>query len=201
MATKGDRYGGCESCETLGQLRFSRSPGGKFAWICVQCRAKNGQKLDPADVDLLQAEQFTSERMLRAASTPPPDPAAQPASADRKSDTILVIEDDIDTRNAACAVLGAAGFSVLQVSNGKEGLDLLAELEIKPRLILLDLWMPVMNGWDFYEHMSRDRELRSISVIVLTAYELHTNVRSLKWLRKPVGMDTLLEAVRASWAN
>lgn len=201
MAAKGDRYGKCESCETLGHLRFGGSPDGKFSWICVRCRAKSGQKLDPAEVDLLQAEQFTSERMLRAASTPPPDPAAIPVSPDPRSNTILVVEDDADTRNAACAVLDAAGFSVLQVPNGKEALDLLARLDVKPRLILLDLWMPVMNGWDFYEHMSRDRDLRSISVIVLTAHDLHANVHPLKWLRKPIGMDALLEAVRASWTN
>jgi CheY-like chemotaxis protein len=89
----------------------------------------------------------------------------------------------------------------LQVGNGKEGLDLLARLEAKPRLILLDLAMPVMNGWDFYEHLSRDRELRSIPVIVLTAYDLEVASGSLRWLRKPIGMDTLLEAVRASCAN
>ncbi|HMJ55928.1 MAG TPA: response regulator [Polyangiaceae bacterium] len=196
-----DRYGSCESCERIGQLRFSKAHEETFRWICVRCRAKSGQPLAPAEVDLLQAEQFTSDRLLRAAAALPPVPAAEPPSGVARGETILVIEDDVDTRNAACAVLSVGGFSALQVGNGKEGLDLLARLEAKPRLILLDLAMPVMNGWDFYEHLSRDRELRSIPVIVLTAYDLEVASGSLRWLRKPIGMDTLLEAVRASCAN
>jgi CheY-like chemotaxis protein len=198
MPRREDRYGRCETCESLGYLRFSNTPGERFEWICVRCRAKSGQRLDPAEVDYLQAERFTSERMLRAASEPPP--AAVPTSANAQ-ETILVIEDDADTRNAACAVLSTAGFSALQVSNGKEGIELLSKLDVKPRAILLDLWMPVMNGWDFYEYVSRDRELRSIPVIVLTAHDPRGNVPSLRWLRKPVGMDALLEAVRATCTN
>jgi CheY-like chemotaxis protein len=198
--SRGDRYGRCEYCEALGYLRFANSPAEKFSWICVRCRAKTGQRLDPAEVDHLQAEQFTSERMLRAASAEPFE-AAKPISETDQTATILVIEDDFDTRNAACAILSAAGFSTLQVTNGKEGLELLSKLDAKPRLILLDLWMPVMNGWDFYEHVSRDRELRSIPVIVLTAYDLDANASSFKWLRKPIGMDELLEAVRATFVN
>jgi CheY-like chemotaxis protein len=181
-------------------LRFSNSPAEKFSWICVQCRAKSGKRLDRAEVDVLQAEQFTSERMLRAASVQPFE-AATPISENGKDHTILVIEDDFDTRNAACAILSVAGFSTLQVTNGKEALELLSKLDEKPRLILLDLWMPIMNGWDFYEHVSRDRELRSIPVIVLTAYDLDAHATSLKWLREPIGMDTLLEAVRATCVN
>jgi CheY-like chemotaxis protein len=196
MAIGGDRYGKCESCETLRHLRFSKSGGGRFSWICVPCRAAGGSRLEPAEVDLLQAERFISEHMMRVA---PIADASDESPAEGR--TILVVDDDYDTRNAACSVLDAGGFLPLQVENGKEGLDLLAKLEVKPRLILLDLWMPIMNGWDFYEHVSRDRVLRSIPVIVLTACDLEPNVHSLKWLRKPIGMDALLDAVRASCAS
>jgi CheY-like chemotaxis protein len=125
----------------------------------------------------------------------------EPIAGDANGQTILVVEDDADTRNAACDVLGVGGFAVLAVGNGREALELLAKLDAKPGLILLDLAMPVMNGWDFYDYMSRDRELRSIPVIVLTACDLQVNVPALKWLRKPIGMDTLLEAVRETCAN
>jgi CheY-like chemotaxis protein len=199
MATARDRYGKCESCDMLGDLRFSRSPGEQFSWICVRCRAKSRLRQGPAEADVLQAEKLTSERMLRSA-VPNSETGARTASEAEKG-TILIVEDDADTRGAECAVLTAAGFSVLQAANGKEGLELLATLAVKPRAILLDLWMPVMNGWDFYELLSRDRELRSIPVIVLTAHDLQSNLNSLKWLKKPIGMDTLLEAVRASCAS
>ena len=89
------------------------------------------------------------------------------------------------------------GFSTARAANGKEGLDLLANLDPKPCLVLLDLWMPEMNGWDFYERLHRDPELRSIPVIVMTAYG-KKEPSSLKWLRKPIDMTTLLEAVHAS---
>jgi CheY-like chemotaxis protein len=61
--------------------------------------------------------------------------------------------------------------------------------------------MPIMDGWSFYEHVMRDRKLRSIPVIVLTAYDREVDVGSLKWLRKPIGMDTLIEAVRSTFTS
>jgi CheY-like chemotaxis protein len=58
--------------------------------------------------------------------------------------------------------------------------------------------MPIMDGWSFYERVVRDRKLRYIPVIVLSAYDHDFDIVSLKWLRKPIGMDTLLEAVRST---
>jgi CheY-like chemotaxis protein len=115
--------------------------------------------------------------------------------------TILVVEDDLDTRNAACAVLSVAGFKTLSVENGKAGLELLSMLDVQRCLILLDLWMPVMDGWSFYAQLARDRKLRSIPVIFLTAYDREVEIESPKWLQKPVGMDTLLHAVRSTFAD
>ena len=110
---------------------------------------------------------------------------------------ILIIDDDLDICNAISLVLERDGFSVAKAANGKDGLALLAQLDPKPCLVLLDLWMPEMNGWDFYEHMRCDPELRSIPVIVMTAYGKREQ-SSLKWLRKPIDMETLLEAVHSS---
>ena len=113
--------------------------------------------------------------------------------------TILVVDDDFDTRTAECAILNAAGFMALPVENGQAGLELLAKLDVQPSLIVLDLWMPIMDGWSFYECVVRDRKLRSIPFIILTAYDREVEIASLKWLRKPIGMDTLLEAVRSTF--
>jgi CheY-like chemotaxis protein len=113
---------------------------------------------------------------------------------------ILVVDDDLDIRNAICAVLESDGFPAVNAANGKEGLELLSKLHPKPWLVLLDLWMPEMNGWDFHEHLSRDRELRAISVIIMTAFKRKDGQTSLKWLHKPIDAATLLEAVHASCA-
>jgi CheY-like chemotaxis protein len=113
-------------------------------------------------------------------------------------DTILVIDDDEDICNAICAVLEAAGFLTAKAANGKEGLALLTRLEPRPSLVLLDLWMPEMSGWDFHERVSHDRELRSIPVVIMTAYGRKDAPGSLKWLHKPIDQETLLEAVHAT---
>jgi CheY-like chemotaxis protein len=112
--------------------------------------------------------------------------------------TVLVIDDDQDICNAICAVLEGAGFSTATAANGKEGLAMLSGLEPRPSLVLLDLWMPEMSGWDFHDRVSHDRELRCIPIIIMTVYGREDAPGSLKWLRKPIDVETLLEAVHAS---
>jgi len=136
--------------------------------------------------------------MLKAASVQALDFQSGHPIHQAQRPAIVVVEDDFDTRNAACAILNLAGFKALSVENGRAGLQLLATLDVQPCLILLDLWMPVMDGWSFYEHVARDRKLQSIPVIILTAYDPEVETESMKWLRKPIGMDTLLEAVRST---
>jgi CheY-like chemotaxis protein len=137
--------------------------------------------------------------MLKATPVQALEPQSEHRIGQAERPTILVVEDDFDTRNAACAILNVAGFRTLSVENGKAGLELLAKLDVPPCLILLDLWMPIMDGWSFYERVVRDRKLRCIPVIVLTAYDRDFETASLRWLRKPIGMDTLLEAVRSTF--
>ena len=151
----------------------------------------------PRQPSPLEASQFSDQR-------PPPNRRRRPPTSRTDSRTlgstrlpILIIDDDSDICSAIALVLEQDGFSAATAANGKEGLDLLAKLDPKPRLVLLDLWMPEMNGWDFYEHVRRDPELRSIPVIVMTAYGKKES-SSLKWLRKPIDMVTLLEAVHAN---
>jgi two-component system, chemotaxis family, chemotaxis protein CheY len=146
------------------------------------------------------ADHLIAARRKPDRRTPLPESRANVRSARAVQNTILVIDDDRDTCNAICAVLEAAGFSTAMAANGREGLALLAGLDPRPSLVLLDLWMPEMNGWDFHEHMSRDREFRSIPIIIMTAYGRKDGSGSLKWLTKPIDSETLLEAVHASFA-
>src|SRR5258708_37448244 len=81
---------------------------------------------------------------------------------------VLVVEDDQATREALLAVLHARGFAAIGAADGREALDHLHEHPL-PCLILLDLMMPVMNGWEFRQHQRNDSRLAAIPVLVLSA--------------------------------
>ena len=81
-------------------------------------------------------------------------------------DTILVIDDDNELRNALSEALSEAGFEVEVAENGQVGLD--KALSLRPNLILLDLVMPVMDGWEFLEKIHADEWGSTARVIILT---------------------------------
>jgi signal transduction histidine kinase/CheY-like chemotaxis protein len=83
---------------------------------------------------------------------------------------VLLVEDDPDTRAMMVRLLEKADWRVIQAANGREALDRL-ELEL-PRLVLLDLMMPVMDGFDFLFEMRGHPEWEEIPVVVLTAKDL-----------------------------
>jgi CheY-like chemotaxis protein len=108
---------------------------------------------------------------------------------------VLVIDDDEDVRWALVELLQLLGFVAVGAANGAEGLRLASERV--PRLILLDLRMPVMNGWQFLEHRRGSASLASIPVAVVTAEPSGTlidpDVQAL--LSKPIGEDELRAAL------
>jgi CheY-like chemotaxis protein len=108
----------------------------------------------------------------------------------------LVVEDDPDLREALRELLLLAGYRVLAVNNGKEALDLMEMAEELPEVILLDLLMPIMNGWQFRRHQLKDARLSTIPVVVLTggmfAEEAAESIRASAWLAKPVNVDSML---------
>ena len=89
---------------------------------------------------------------------------------------ILVVEDDPDTRDILERTLSGAGWRVAQAENGQTALEWLRTE--RPALILLDLMMPVMNGFDFLEALRHMPEGRSIPVLVVTAKELSAEDRA-----------------------
>lgn len=80
---------------------------------------------------------------------------------------ILCIEDEPETTNLVQLILNREGYEVLGADGGEEGLRMVREE--KPDLILLDLMMPDMDGWQVYQHLKEDEETRDIPVIVVTA--------------------------------
>jgi len=90
-------------------------------------------------------------------------------SADGAS-SVLLVEDDIETREMMARTLEKAGWAVSEAGNGQEALDIMSDLQ--PGLVLLDLMMPVMDGFDFLTAMRAQPEWRHVPVIVITAKDL-----------------------------
>src|SRR3954471_17948717 len=88
--------------------------------------------------------------------------------------TVIVVDDDNDIRGAICDMLHDEGYSTVQASNGKEALELLRETSERPHLILLDLMMPIMDGWEFLMDIDDDPALHRIPVALMSA---HPSVR------------------------
>jgi CheY-like chemotaxis protein len=86
----------------------------------------------------------------------------------RSAPAVLVVEDDREQREALCAMLDLEGFGHAEAANGQEALDYLNESRA-PCLVLLDLEMPVMNGWQFRVNQLADERLSRIPVVVVTA--------------------------------
>ena len=111
---------------------------------------------------------------------------------------ILIVDDDGDIRETLSQILEEEGYGVLMASNGAEALARLREAPC-PDLILLDLMMPVMDGWQFRTEQRRDPALAEIPVIILSAAgNLHDNTRGFgaaATIKKPIYLDDLLEAI------
>jgi two-component system chemotaxis response regulator CheY len=111
---------------------------------------------------------------------------------------ILIIDDDEDIREMVACVLELHGYSAVTARNGSEALRLLRETSTCPRLILLDLRMPVMNGWQFLEHFAQLPTCSTIPVVVVTAdrsVATHSLDRIAGFLFKPLNVSDILEAV------
>ncbi len=114
---------------------------------------------------------------------------------------IVIIEDDVDLRETMKELLEMEGFSVGTAGNGKEGLKLI-EHSGKPCLILLDLMMPEMNGWEFLEAMQRNQHalLEQTPVAVVSAAADMSDVEQqygCSVLKKPVSVDRLYALAHA----
>jgi CheY-like chemotaxis protein len=109
---------------------------------------------------------------------------------------VLVVEDDEDVRDAIRSLIEDEGYSVVEARNGREAFDVLAAGP-RPCVILLDLMMPVMDGWQLLEVLHRHDDLAALPVVVLSAArdtgQPFPNVR--RYLKKPVPLDALIGAV------
>jgi CheY-like chemotaxis protein len=112
---------------------------------------------------------------------------------------ILIVDDHDDLRETMANLLSANGFRVRTASNGQEAL---AQLRASaPDLLITDVMMPNMDGWELREAMTDQVELSKLPVIVISALEPHgallEALRPAVAMRKPFALDRLLRHVRA----
>jgi CheY-like chemotaxis protein len=109
---------------------------------------------------------------------------------------VLLVEDDDDIRTDLAEILRIKGYAVQTAANGAEALDRLRDQHL-PCLILLDLMMPVMDGWQFREVQLQDETLAQVPVVVLTGVAEDTAaLQAKKVMRKPVRLDDLMTTIR-----
>lgn len=110
--------------------------------------------------------------------------------------TVFIIEDDVDTRDMLAKFLEFEGYNVELASNGRQALDLLMT-GASACVIVLDLMMPVMDGWEFRRRQIEDAKLKNIPTIVVSAAgrDRLAQIHADAYLSKPVDMDELLQRV------
>ncbi len=119
--------------------------------------------------------------------------------------TILIVEDNVLNLRFFNDLLQARGFNTVQARDGETALDLVRSS--RPDLVLLDMRLPGMSGFDVAQRLRADDALHSVPILAITALatsEDETRSRAAgcdAYLRKPVGMDILLEAVEKMTAT
>lgn len=110
---------------------------------------------------------------------------------------VLIVDDDEAIRTALQISVEMVGYTAFCAANGEEALARLATIPT-PGVILLDLMMPVMDGWSFAEALSRTPQWADIPIVVLTAFtgraDMIRNAR--KVLRKPFDLSSLLDSLK-----
>lgn len=110
--------------------------------------------------------------------------------------SILVVEDDDDIRNAIVDLLENEGYTTESAINGKDALEKLRALEGKPCLVLLDMMMPIMNGREFLDEVMKDSRLAPIPILIVSAVADKSNTEgSVGFLKKPIDIDVVLKVV------
>lgn len=116
------------------------------------------------------------------------------------ADTVLIIEDDHDVQDSLALLLEMEGYNVAAADDGRQALDYLEAAPELPCLILLDLMMPVMNGFEFRERQKENPAFASIPVVVMSAAgNIHEKLPGLEakaYIKKPMEFATVAEAVK-----
>ena len=122
------------------------------------------------------------------------------AESEKERLVVVCVEDEPEMIDLIKLILGRRNFKLIGAVGGREGLDTIREK--KPELVLLDLMMPDMDGWEVYQRMKADPELQDIPVIVVTAKAqsidkvLGLHIAKVDdYVTKPFGPQELLASV------
>lgn len=110
----------------------------------------------------------------------------------------MIVDDDADIRETLAELLGDRGYDVLTAADGAAGLQLLRCSAVPPRLILLDLMMPVLDGYGFLREQRADPRLAGVPVAVITAGHAVDRARlgeQVPVIAKPFNLSTLMTTV------
>jgi CheY-like chemotaxis protein len=110
---------------------------------------------------------------------------------------VLIVEDDADLREMMAQLLTLEGFRAETVANGRDALEYLQRGD-RPEIILLDLMMPIMDGWEFRRRQRADPAVADVPVVVLSALDATraTDLDETAFLKKPLDFERLLQLVR-----
>lgn len=120
-----------------------------------------------------------------------------PATHQNEEPCVLIVEDDDGAREALSDCLEMEGITVASARNGREALDYLHSSK-RPRVILLDLYMPVMTGWEFRAAQKSDAAIADIPVVVVTAFgsAVTRQIDANLIMHKPLDLDRLITVIR-----
>ncbi len=113
-----------------------------------------------------------------------------------ESNTVLIVDDDLDAREALSELCELNGYAVASAANGLAALDQILTRQLRPALILLDLCMPVMDGQTFLCRMRGGRHIENVPIIVITADLQAEPFGADAIIRKPVNLELLFRIMR-----
>lgn len=115
------------------------------------------------------------------------------------SKKVFVVEDDQDIREALTDLLESEGYEVTTAENGQIGIDKLSAASHLPDVILLDLMMPIKDGFQFYAEKSAIPEFSDVPVIIMSAdghiLDKQRQLKAQAYIKKPVDIDHILKVV------
>jgi CheY-like chemotaxis protein len=118
------------------------------------------------------------------------------ATEDHADGSVLIVDDDEFIRDSLEAALQLENYPTAQAADGQQALEWLRH-HPAPSLILLDLMMPVMNGWQLLDQLRADERLAGVPVVIITAFGRDLgSAAHLPVLRKPMELASLLELVQ-----
>ena len=117
------------------------------------------------------------------------------AKAQNSRGVVLIVEDEEESRETLRELLELEGLPVQTAANGREGLEALAKLDGRMCVMLLDLFMPVMDGWQVIDQLKADGRLASTQVVIITSAPYRAPA-GLPVFQKPLDLDKVMNEVQ-----